>query len=210
MRAVLVALVFDPAFTEALEVLYERLPALVDQRPHDRAAARVNASQSSRAGAAKQPLQHGLRLIVPRMADSDDVGAKSDAGTLQERVARLARRLLERSAGPCGDGRDVAPLDVERQPAVGGQAPAELGVTLGRLAAQAMIQMRDAGQAEHAGRRQLGEHARQRHGIRAARHRGQHPRAVWKQRTPANRREHPSGQRSHGRPTTGPRLRTAG
>ena len=83
-----VGFVLDERLRPLREPGAQLLPAAAEQRPDDGAVARMHAGETARAGAARQPQQDRLRLIVAGVAERDDVGAGGDARPLEERVAR--------------------------------------------------------------------------------------------------------------------------
>ena len=104
------------------------------------------------AGAAQQAQQERLGLIVPRVAERDDVGAEVHARALEERVARRARGVLER---PPLAPRARAPTSSRStrngQPSDAATPRAEALVVVGRRP-QLMIEVRDAGEPQLARR----------------------------------------------------------
>ena len=181
------------------EVRHQLDTAQIDERPDDLLATRMNRGQTAGPGAADEAEQHRLCLIVARMSDGDDVGLPALADTLEKCVAHLARRLFQRTATPGGDFGDVTEFDVERHPAVFGEARAELGVAIRVGAAQAVVQVGQAGEVNHASGRQFGHQQCQRDRVGPARHGDDHARAVAAQRPASDGRQHASGKRGHDR-----------
>ena len=183
----------------AIQVRHQLGTAQIDERPDDVLTTRMNRGQAAGPGAAHEAQQHGLCLIVARVPDGDDVGLPALADTLEKCVAHLARRLFQRTATPRGDFGDVTEFDVESHPAVFGQARAELGVAIGVGAAQAVVQVGQPGEVNHAGGRQFRHQQCQRDRVGPAGHGDDHARAVATQRPASDGRQHASGKRGHDR-----------
>ena len=168
-----------------------------NQGTHDRGPPGRHAGHPPGSRAPEQPEQHGFRLVVPRVSHGHDIGTQPDAGALEEVVPNLACRLLTRDAPAdclCGHVRLLA-LEGHREPC--GQLAAEPGVPGRLVAAQAVIEMDQAGEREPARAGQLAEQVEERHRVRAARHRGRDASARGEQPPLPDRRRHPRRQRSH-------------
>ena len=110
----------------------------LEQRPDDGAGARPDPGETRRPGAANQPQQEGLGLIVEAVADGDRPGVERRRRAGQKRVARRARRH-PRSSGrsPRASAAHVAAPDHDRQAEPSRQLAAEelVGIRLARRAA---------------------------------------------------------------------------
>ena len=139
----------------------------VQQRAHEDVAPVRNARQAADAGAADDPIEDGLGLVVRLMPQRHPVGPVR-AGQLVERPqARVARRVLQGGpAAPPPFRRDVDRHGRERQPERLRPLAHQLHLA-GGVGAQAVI---DGGhlQREAQPRAQLPQHVQQRHRIGTA------------------------------------------
>ena len=162
-----------------VEIRAELVAAAVEQRADDGAPARVHGRQAARPGAAQQPQQKRLGLIVARVADGHDVRVEMRTRPLEEGVARGVRRVLERAAlafaraprtssRSTRTGRPSVPASdaQNRSSRSAPDTPAASGSTRSwwlKCASPATRQL--------AGRVELAQQVRERHRIRAARQR---------------------------------------
>ncbi len=215
-RAIRIGRVLNPAPAVRVEPADQLDTAEIDERPDDRAATRRDAGKPFRAGASKHAHQHRLGLVVARVAGGDGVGRCTRADALEEGVARLASRLLDRLPVLLRETGDVGGFHVERHAELGGEIPAERGVPGGLGAAKAVVEMRDGDEAERASFRQLAQDPRERDRIGPPGDGRDNARAGFEQLTPSNARQDARGEGGHkcgparcGSPA-GPRSRAAG
>jgi hypothetical protein len=102
------------------EVLAELGTTAVEDRPHNRAVARVDTGEAFRSGAADEAQQKRLRLIVACVAQGDNVGAELDPRALEELVARLVRGNFNGSPPAPGARRNVLTIHGKRHGHGGG------------------------------------------------------------------------------------------
>ncbi len=88
---VAVRFVLDVRRAARVEIRAQRVAAAVEQRPDDRAAPRRHRREAARAGAAKEPQQERLGLIVARVPERDDVGAEPATRARSKNAWRAAR-----------------------------------------------------------------------------------------------------------------------
>ncbi len=86
-------------------------------------------------------MQHGLRLIVRRVRDSDNIARATNRGCSQEVVPRIASGLFNSSSSLFGKCTNRRNLDVARNIAPPTQRFHPTGVGIGVGTAQLVIQM---------------------------------------------------------------------
>src|SRR5262249_33978734 len=133
----------------------------------DAAVSRIHAGKAARSGAANEAEQHRFRLIVARVPDTHQVGTARTARPLEERVARGARRVLDRSPLARCAGGNVLAVNQRREAERGGQRGNEALVAIGG-GAKAMVEMNESGQAQLAGAVEVGENVDERRRVRSA------------------------------------------
>jgi hypothetical protein len=74
----------------------------------------VHAGKPAKTGAAHQAQQKGLCLIVPSVADRDEVGASRQSRAFEKLVTRRTRGIFERAPFLAGTGGDVTSIDDKR------------------------------------------------------------------------------------------------
>ena len=119
------------------------LPADVEERPDDRAVPGIDAGQPAGPGAAQQPQQHRLRLIVARVPDRHAVGAECLPATLQGGVSEPPGGILCRQSLRSRHTEDVDTLDMGRQVQPDGQRLAKRLIALRVGPAQLVVHVHD-------------------------------------------------------------------
>ena len=127
--------------------------------------------QASGAGAPQQPQQKRLRLIVARVADGDAVGVEVRARAIEKLVTRRMRRVLD--GAPLAGGAEAHVLALDQNRPGRSLRPATRQNCSSRSAcgAKLMIEVREPGDRQFAGRLELAQQVRERHRIGAARQR---------------------------------------
>ena len=170
-RSRLVASSRHGSLHRAQEILQLR-SGRVEQRPNHVVAPRRHRRQSAAARAARQPQDHGLRLIVARMRDRDAVGLDRRERLLEEALPREASGDFDRDAVRLRRRRHVGIADDRGHAEPIGQRAAERRIGVGIRAANVMVEMREAREDELAARREVAQQEGERDRIRSARHRG--------------------------------------
>ena len=156
----------------------------VEQRANQVIAPRRHRRKAARARAARQPQNHGLRLIVAGMRDRDAIGLRPMRSPPEKTLARVApgdfdRHLVRlRIAGHVG----IADHRGHAEPI--GERPAERRVRVGLGAANVMIEMREPGEHDLAARGEVAQQERERDRVGSAGHRRDHTRARRPERMP--------------------------
>ena len=163
----------------------------------------MNTAQPPRPGATEQTQQERLGLIVARVPRRDDVGAELGRDPFEELVARPPAGILERRAEPGGQRPHVNQIRAKRYRPLGRHRAAELFV-LARCLAQAVIEVRDAGNRQLPRALELAEQPRQRDRIGASRERDEHTIAPAHERKTTNRVEDALGKCHRVRQTNEP------
>ena len=153
------------------------------QRPDDRvrgAGASPPARGPRRRAAAAEKR---LGLVVARVADGDDVRVEMRARPIEERVTRRVRGVLDRSPLAFGTVAHVLALDENGHAERARRATRRIvrrdpRPTAGRvgLHAKLMVEMRQPGDGQLAGRFELAQQVHERHRVGAARQRDHHAR----------------------------------
>ena len=123
---------------------------------------RVHRREPSRSGAAHEPQEEGLGLIVARVTERDEVGVKAIASAREEGVASRAARILDRSVLGARARGDILTIDEDRDVDRGGDRHREPLVPV-RRRSQLMVEVRQPRQAHVAVRVQRAQDGRQRH-----------------------------------------------
>ncbi len=168
----------------------------IQQRTDDPPRLWMDPAQPARPCPADQPQQQRLRLVVGCVRDADAAGREAIRRPLEERVAGIVRRVLDRNTRPGRQAAHVHALDLNRQVKAGRDPAAEGFVLVGLSRAKLVVEMGNACELEAAGGGQLGQRQQQRHRVGAARDRGHHPRAGPDEIVPVDRA--PDGA-EHGR-----------
>jgi hypothetical protein len=127
----------------------------------------VHRSEAARASAPDQAKQERFRLIVFRVAECDDVGARFDASPFEERVARSPRCVFDGPVLARGKRTDIAAIREERPAERSGDIAAEPLVGVGGRA-QLMVEMREGDEANLPRGVERSDQVRQRHRIGTA------------------------------------------
>jgi hypothetical protein len=144
------------------EVLAELVTAAVEDRPHNRAVARVDSGEAFRSGAADKAQQKRLRLIVACVAQGDNVRAEPDPRALEELVARLVAGHFNGSPPAPGARRNILTIHGKRHGQGSGDRCRELFVACS-VRPELMVEVRDTHQAQFTGRCELAEEHGERH-----------------------------------------------
>ena len=173
-------------------------PADRQQRPDQDPDAGAHAGQPGRAGAADQPQQHRLGLVVDGVAQRDPAGVQFAGRPPEEGAAHLVPGLLDgdppgpRQVGHVRRLDDAGHAEPLREP------PAEALVLVGLRPAQPVVHVGHPREGHDRPPRQLAEQVQQGHRIAAARH-GRHDAPPGRDQRPRlDRRGYAVGER-HGR-----------
>ena len=113
--------------------------------------------------------QQRFGLIIHVVRNGDNIRAKVCARFFQERIARLAGRLLQRLPAALRKGGHVRPPAEKRHAQPRAKAPHEGFIRIRRRAADAVVEVRGTDRKAH-GRRKRSEHVQKGDGIRPAAH----------------------------------------
>jgi hypothetical protein len=149
-------------------------PSAVEQWSDDGARAWVHRCEAPRPGAANQPEEERLGLVVGRVAQCDHVAAKVLPGTLEEGVPCGARRVLNRLPAAPRKRSDIFVPGKEGQAQGRGGllAKALIGVGGGT---ELVVEVGDPDQIEHPPVAERPKQVDERHRIGSARNRGNDP-----------------------------------
>ena len=167
---VLVGLILPKRLPPPGQIGPELRPGHFQQRTNDLARPRPNPSETHWTCTPNQPHEVRLSLIVSRVRRCDTVGSLLPSHTFEEGVPLPVPGLLDRDTVGTRAFTDVRAPDVERKRQLRGELSAESFI-IDRRVTQLMIQMRKPDDGKPHGRRQLMQEQRQRHRVRAARHR---------------------------------------
>jgi len=137
---------------------------------------RSHPPQPGQPGATQGVHEHRLCLVVGVVPDGHAVRADAGGHVGQESVAHLACCLLDGDLAGTGVRRHIPPFDGGRQAPLVGQRSDELGIGVGLLAAQFVIQVSHV-QGKAAFSPQPVEHVQQAERIWPTRHASNHRRA---------------------------------
>jgi hypothetical protein len=163
-----VGLVFAPRNAVGAQVLEHVGAGGVDERTDDLSDARPDAAEAARTGAAEQPKEKRLRLIVARVADGDAIRVETCRGSLEKRVADGTRRRLDRRSFFPRPRGDVGRFDLDRHAERGGRSAAERLVRLRRASTKPVVEVSQTDECELAGALQLGKDVHERHRVGSA------------------------------------------
>ena len=117
--------------------------------------------QAARAGAAQQPQQKRLGLVVARMPEGHEVRVELLPGVFKKLVPRLSRRVLERAPLDSSARPDVLPARRERHTEGTRHRRRKVFVALRLVVAELMVEMRSRGQLHFAGGVELAQDQRE-------------------------------------------------
>ena len=173
-RDVIIRLVVDVCQVPLVEILPQLQPATVEDGTDNRAVPRIHCRQPARSRSADQPQQQCLGLVVARVAQRNDVGAKLPPDALEELVSLAPRGVLERPA--------LEPRPRSNVPAIRGKGHVERTrdrsrevLVPFRIAAELMIEVRCPDQTHVASRVELAQDDREGDRVRPAGQRDDHP-----------------------------------
>jgi len=142
----------------------------IDQRPDDDTVSRMHRSETTSSGSADEPQEERFRLVVPGVADGDDVGLVGRDGATEKVVAHHVGSRLEGTVRSRRGRADVDTLEHERQASRSSDLPAELLVIRSR-GAKLMIEVSDRHELQCGSAIEGTEEVKQRHRIGSARQR---------------------------------------
>ena len=142
----------------------------LEQRADIWTATKPNAAEPAAAGAAQEPKQDGLGLVVERVTGRHARRVEPAPRLVKECVARVARRGFDRSVPGARERRDVNVRDFARELEAIGQRVDERLVGVGLGAAQAVVHVEDTGERKAEIRRNLAEQPHERDRVRPAGH----------------------------------------
>lgn len=173
-RRILVRGVFAPWLANLLQPRNDVCPARVQERAKDRAArARddwMDRTEALGPGAAQQPMQDGLRLVIQGMRGGHRIGLAPRQQIAKPVIPQMPRRFFECLSLRLCNCRGIDAVLMQRKSEARGQLGDKALILVGLCAANAVVQVGD-GEDETDFRRGLSQRAQQRNGIRTARHR---------------------------------------
>ena len=122
--------------------------ARLEQRSDDAIPPRADSAQPAIARAAQEPQEQRLRHIVTGMCGGDERGGELLSGALVGVVTHAVRRGLDRNSPRCRQPCDIGPLDDNRPARLFGQLAAECFVGVGLVAAKAVMDVHESGNAK--------------------------------------------------------------
>ena len=164
------------------QVAAKLVPTDVEQGAHDGGDAGSDAGQAGRPGAADQPQQHRLGLVVAGVSGGHAVGPPLPHRPREQRVANPVPRRLDRDPlrpRACGH---VDALDGDGDPERCGDVAAERFVLVGRRPPQTMVDVQQSGNRPARSGRQLAQEGGERHRVATAGAGHQHAHARRKKR----------------------------
>jgi len=90
-----VGLILHPRFPSLLEEMTKIVSSGLEQRPDDRVAPGIDATQPSQPGPPHQFEEERFRLVILRVANGDAAGAQFRSGALEKVVSDTTRRILQ-------------------------------------------------------------------------------------------------------------------
>ena len=158
-------------------------------------APRRHRREAARSRAARQPQNHGLRLIVARVRDRDAIGLHRCDRLPEETLARMTARDFDRHLMRLRVARHIGIADHCGNPEPIGERAAERRVRVRVGAAHVMVEMRESREHELAARGEIAQQKRERDRIGSAGHGGDDarlraPRAnAWRRNVERDRAE---------------------
>jgi hypothetical protein len=113
------------------------------ERPDERAAPDGDGRKAVEARSLHHAQEEGLHLVVPVVAEGDTVVVKGVRHLLEEAVAHLPARVLDREAVLAGIARHIQPIRVEGHAEPPGQAAREILVPVRLLVPQPVVHVAD-------------------------------------------------------------------
>ena len=177
---VAVAPVLAPVQTMSPQEIDRVLMPHIQHRPDDDHAVPARdvryAAQALRTGAARQPQENGLRLVIGGVSRGHAIGAGIARRGGKKVIPRLPGRHLHRDALFLREERHIHSRRDGRQTETPGQLANEPLIRIGRAAANPVVEVSED-EVEGVTPAKVMERVRQRHGVRAAGHRDQHARS---------------------------------
>jgi hypothetical protein len=131
--------VFAPRLTCPAQVLPQFQAAGFEEWTDKSAAPNADARKPAGSGAAKQPQENRLGLIVLGVSGGDQIRAEAVGAFIEARVSRVARRDFQRDTPVAGKAGDIPSAHLDRHAETFCERPAEGFVCVGLRAPQAVI-----------------------------------------------------------------------